>query len=84
MAYGTQTLTPQTAVVWPRTAVARIKTGWQAYWRHRAQRATVRLLQSLDDLALRDIGINRSELESVVHGPPVERRHRYHDGGGCW
>ena len=70
----------------PRRTGAALKRGWQAYWERRAQRATVALLQSLDEQALHDIGVNRSEIESVVYGPPIERRRSYHRGhqGGCW
>lgn len=41
---------------------------WRAYWRHRAERATLFMLQSLDDRTLKDIGIDRSEIGSVVYG----------------
>jgi uncharacterized protein YjiS (DUF1127 family) len=41
---------------------------WAAYWAHRAERATVAMLRSLDDRALKDIGLDRSEIESVVYG----------------
>jgi len=33
-----------------------------------AERAAVSKLHALDDAALRDIGIRRSEIESIVHG----------------
>jgi uncharacterized protein YjiS (DUF1127 family) len=39
---------------------------WQGYWRRRSERATINLLQSLGDKVLHDIGIDRSEIESVV------------------
>jgi uncharacterized protein YjiS (DUF1127 family) len=39
---------------------------WRAYWRRRSERATINLLQSLGDKVLHDIGIDRSEIESVV------------------
>ena len=54
-----------------------LKSGWQTYWRGRARRATVRLLQSLDDRALHDLGMDRSEIGSVVYGRPGERRKAY-------
>ena len=41
----------------------------------RAQRATVLMLRSLDGRTLKDIGIDRSEIESVVYGRPDDRRH---------
>jgi len=43
-------------------------SAWHAWWRHRAERATILMLHSLDDRALRDIGMDRSEIESVVYG----------------
>jgi uncharacterized protein YjiS (DUF1127 family) len=47
---------------------------WSAYWAWRAERATVAILHGLDDWALKDIGIDRSEIESVVYGARQERR----------
>jgi uncharacterized protein YjiS (DUF1127 family) len=51
-----------------------LKREWQAYRTRRAQRATVRALRNLDDATLRDIGMGRSEIESVVYGRPGDRR----------
>jgi len=56
-------------------ATARIERLWATYWSGRAQRATVLMLQSLDGRTLKDIGIDRSEIESVVYGRPDDRRH---------
>ncbi len=50
---------------------------WDAYWAHRAQRASVHLLSSLDDRTLQDIGVNRSEIESIVYARSGERLRRY-------
>ena len=50
---------------------------WEAYWTRRAKQATVALLQGLDDRLLHDIGVDRSEIESVVYGKPGERSVRY-------
>ena len=36
------------------------------YWRWRQRRETLRQLQALDDRMLKDIGLNRTELMSVV------------------
>lgn len=50
---------------------------WRRYWMRRAQRATVLILQSLDDRTLRDIGISPSEIESCVNGEIAGRRRPY-------
>lgn len=43
-----------------------------------AQRRTSHILMGLSDSQLKDIGLNRSEVGSVVYGPrPSERRHTY-------
>ena len=49
---------------------------WNGYWDYRANRAAVVLLQSMDGQALHDIGINRSEIESVVYGRSREHIRR--------
>ena len=38
--------------------------------RHRRLRATINILNSLDDRSLRDIGLGRSEIEGAVRGLP--------------
>lgn len=45
-----------------------VAKAWNGYWDYRANRAAVVMLQSLDAQALHDMGINRSEIESVVYG----------------
>jgi uncharacterized protein YjiS (DUF1127 family) len=50
---------------------------WKAYWAARAQRASVRLLSSLNDRTLQDIGVDRSEIESIVYAKSRERVRRY-------
>jgi uncharacterized protein YjiS (DUF1127 family) len=54
-----------------------LKRELEAFLARRAQQATVRLLRGLDDHTLRDIGLGRSEIESLVYGRPGERRLRY-------
>lgn len=54
-----------------------MKARWDAHWRRRAARATIYMLHQLDDRALHDIGLDRSEIESLVCGKPRERVHRY-------
>lgn len=56
-----------------------LKTWWDAFWSHRAHRATVMMLRALDDRSLHDIGLDRSEIESVVYGKGTDRVLRYKD-----
>jgi len=57
----------------------RIAGAWRRYWQRRAKRATVELLHSLDDRTLRDIGLSRCEITSVVYGRAGERTRCYED-----
>jgi uncharacterized protein YjiS (DUF1127 family) len=51
------------------------RQAWSGYWTRRAERATAAILQSLDDRTLKDIGLDRSEIDSVVYSSrPGERR----------
>lgn len=50
-----------------------VKGMWLAYWHRQAERATVAILGSLDDRTLKDIGMDRSEIEAVVYGPSNDR-----------
>ncbi|KAB2847884.1 MAG: DUF1127 domain-containing protein [Hyphomicrobiaceae bacterium] len=43
------------------------RSWWQRYRHKRRLKATILSLESLDDRTLKDIGLNRSEIESVVH-----------------
>jgi uncharacterized protein YjiS (DUF1127 family) len=54
-----------------------LKSWWDAYWTMRARRTTVMMLRSLDDRSLHDIGVDRSEIESVVYGKPRDRMLHY-------
>jgi uncharacterized protein YjiS (DUF1127 family) len=54
-----------------------LKQAWHAYWARKGRRATVYMLRSLDDHALHDIGVHRSEIESLVYGRSGERQRRY-------
>ena len=57
---------------------------WHAYARRRERTAAVRELRALDDRSLRDIGINRSEIESIVYGRDTTRlRGRDHPAADC-
>jgi uncharacterized protein YjiS (DUF1127 family) len=46
---------------------------WRAYAAWRERIAAVRELRALDDRTLKDIGVNRSEIESVVGGQDTTR-----------
>jgi uncharacterized protein YjiS (DUF1127 family) len=46
---------------------------WRQYSLRQARRATMTILQSLDDRTLKDIGIRRCEIESVVRDDKAER-----------
>jgi uncharacterized protein YjiS (DUF1127 family) len=65
----------------PRSSVAGgilsvFAKGWQAYWNWRVKRTTVLMLRSLDRRTLRDIGVDPSEIVSLVHDAEGNRRHR--------
>ena len=62
----------------------RIAGVWRRYWQGRAKRATVELLHSLDDRTLRDIGLSRGEIQSVVYGRPGDRTRSYDEAWRCW
>jgi uncharacterized protein YjiS (DUF1127 family) len=48
--------------------LAATRVAWTRYWTHRAARATFGILFRLDDRALKDLGLNRSEIERVANG----------------
>jgi uncharacterized protein YjiS (DUF1127 family) len=77
MAYATEALSHVPSQSARHVGGAFLKREWQAYWARRAQRTTVRVLRSLDDATLRDIGLGRSEIESVVYGAPGDRRQQF-------
>jgi uncharacterized protein YjiS (DUF1127 family) len=50
---------------------------WRAYSRRRSERATIATLHALGDNVLHDIGIDRSEIESVVRTRSKGRLQRF-------
>jgi uncharacterized protein YjiS (DUF1127 family) len=50
---------------------------WTAYWDRKARRATLLMLEALDDRTLRDIGLSRSEIRSAVFGGDPARPRPY-------
>lgn len=64
-------------------AGALVWRAWQAYWERRAREATVRILHSLDERTLRDIGISPGEIESTVYDQRGGRGRTYDAAWRC-
>jgi uncharacterized protein YjiS (DUF1127 family) len=54
-----------------------IARGWRAYWSWRVRRTTILVLHSLDRRTLHDIGVDPSEIESLLCDAGRERRRHY-------
>ena len=54
-----------------------LRRAWDGYWNWRARRATIDILNALDERTLHDIGIGASEIESTVYGHRGHRRRWY-------
>ena len=63
------------ASAFSRNAI-KLQTWWLALARRRRIRKTAQILDGLDDRMLKDIGLNRSEIESYAHHGCFERRSR--------
>lgn len=59
-----------------RSMTQRFADAWRKWRETREQRRAVFDLQHLDSRTLKDIGINRSEIYSIVHGDPKDRVRR--------
>jgi uncharacterized protein YjiS (DUF1127 family) len=70
------TLTTAASAAYRAAAAAHIRTWWQAFVRRRRLRKTAGILESLDDRTLKDIGLDRTEIPSVVSRGCSERRIR--------
>jgi uncharacterized protein YjiS (DUF1127 family) len=77
MTCATQALTGHASLSARQRAAHFLRQEWEAFWTRKSQHATVRVLRGLDDATLRDIGLSRSEIESVVYGTPGDRRVHY-------
>jgi uncharacterized protein YjiS (DUF1127 family) len=49
-----------------RRAAEMVRFGWRAYWRWRYRQMTLRLLRSMDERLLRDIGVHPLSQQSVL------------------
>jgi uncharacterized protein YjiS (DUF1127 family) len=59
------------------TVVRLLTRAWLALGDRRSRRAAVAILASLDQRTLHDIGVDRHEIESIVHGGGRGRRRNY-------
>ena len=62
-----------TVHLWP-TIGRYLRRLWAGYWERRARRATMAVLSALDDSTLKDLGLHRSEVGSLVYGSRRDRR----------
>ncbi len=59
-----------------RTPTRRLAALWRRFREAREKRRAVREMRNLDNRTLKDIGINRSEILSIVHGDRKHKRRR--------
>jgi uncharacterized protein YjiS (DUF1127 family) len=60
-----------------RSLAARARVLWARYWDYQARRATVLVLDALDDRVLKDIGVARAEIWPAVFGGDHTRPRHY-------
>ena len=71
---ATATLMFASRLVWlTQSLPAQGRQLWGAYWNYHSRRATVRMLQALEDRTLSDIGLARSEIDAAIFGKSAER-----------
>jgi uncharacterized protein YjiS (DUF1127 family) len=77
MSHATHALSGSASASHGNAGAGLLSRVWAAYQTRRSKRATLRILRELDDATLRDIGLSRSEVESLVYGTPGDRRVNY-------
>ena len=63
--------------------LAAARGAWSRYWARRAARATAGILQRLDDRTLKDIGLDRTEIDSVARDNCERRRRGFPERRVC-
>lgn len=60
----------------PRTPLAALAAVWSAIGRLRLRAGATDALQGLDDRTLKDIGVHRTEISSILHHGPQDPSRR--------
>jgi uncharacterized protein YjiS (DUF1127 family) len=82
--HSAATAAPRRSTTFAARAGALIRKAWRAYWDRRARKVTALLLRSLDRRTLHDIGIEPSEIESLIYGRGEGDRRRCYDEAWPW